>query len=328
MRKIEYLSPSAIQSYLNDKNEYYMSYLADVKAPRFAQTKPMSIGSAFDAYVKSFLHERIFGKDKDSRFNRDTIFEAQVEPHNRDWARINGAHAFEIYQKTGALADLLLELESSIGAPRFEFEVRGVIDGKREGVTKNIGGVTFLGKPDIFYINKHGCHVTFDWKINGWCGNYNTSPKPGYLRLRPGGSQHKNCIPMVWKGTMINAGAYLENIDEQWARQLSIYSWLCGVEIGEESVVAIDQFACKPQIGPFPSVRIAEHRLRVKSDFQWRTFCLAEEIWECTHNGHFFRDISLEESQNRCEMLDKQAKALAQPATEEDAIFNAMTREA
>lgn len=331
MRKLEYISPSSIAKFYEDRNEFYLQYLSEVRAPRFAQTKPMSIGSAFDAYVKSFLHERLFGKNKDSRFNLLTLFEAQVEQHNRDWAWMNGKHAFECYQRSGALADLLIDLEASVGTPRFELDVKGVVNGFREGVTKKMDGVTLLGKPDCYYINKHGSHVILDWKVNGWCSRSNVSPKPGYLRLRPGSGQfgvsgpHKNCIPMTWNGTMINTGQYLEDIDQDWARQLSIYGWLLGVEIGEQFVTAIDQMVCKPA-HMYPEVRIAEHRLRVRVETQWQIFAAAQHVWEVVHSDHIFRDMSVSESKAKCEMLDRQANALRNPATEEDAIFNSMTR--
>jgi len=332
MRKIEYLSPSSLALWLKDKREYYLSYLCETRAPRMAQTQPMSIGSAFDAYAKNFLHEKLFGKANDSRFELVTIFEAQVEAHNRDWAWEHGKYVFECYRNSGALSDLLLELESSVGTPRFEIEVRGVVNGQREGITRDMpGGVTFLGKPDVFYINKHGCHVILDFKVNGYCGNHNTSPKAGYLRLRPGSGQvgvtgpHKDCIPMVWQGTMINIGKYLEDVDQDWARQLSIYGWLVGLEVGEEAVTAIDQIVCKPN-GKFPLIRIAEHRLRVKSQFQWETYAKAQELWEIIHSDHIFRDMPLEESKSACQLLDNQCESLKNPATPEDAMFNQMTR--
>ena len=328
MRKVEYLSPTAISTWLKDKKEFYLAYLCETRIPRFHQTQPMSIGSSFDAYVKSFLHERLFGKDKDSRFNLVTLFEAQVEAHNRDWAWEHGKYVFDCYQRSGALADLLLELESSIGTPRFEIEVRGVVNGHREGVTRQMDGVTFLGKPDVFYINKHGCHVILDFKVNGYCSRYNISPKPGYLRLR--GAQitgpHKDCIPMAWNGTMINMGRFLEDIDQDWARQLAIYGWLVGLEVGEECVVAIDQIVCKPTGMAYPTIRIAEHRLRTKPDFQWQTYALAQEVWETVHSDHIFRDLPLPDSKSQCELLDAQALSLKNPETEEDAIFNKMTR--
>lgn len=333
MRKIEYLSPSSIASYLKNRDEFYLTYLADARAPRFAQTQPMSIGSSFDAYVKSFLHEALFGKNNDPKFNLKTLFEAQVEPHNRDWAWEHGAYAFECYKRSGALGDLMLELQSSIGTPRFEIDVKGAINGYREGITKRTpDGVTFLGKPDVFYINKHGTNVNLDFKVNGWCSKNNVSPMKGYIKIRSGDGvptltgPHKDCIPMAWNGAVINCGHFLEDLDEDWARQLTIYGWLCGVDIGADFIIAVDQMVCKPSSSKYPSVRIAEHRLRVRPEYQWRLFAQAQEIWDIIRSNHYFRELPLAESQAKCEMLEKQANQLRNPATAEDAIFNQMTR--
>ena len=56
MRKPEYLSPTSISLHEKDVDEFYSRYLADNKMPRMAQTQPMAIGSAFDAFCKSYLH--------------------------------------------------------------------------------------------------------------------------------------------------------------------------------------------------------------------------------------------------------------------------------
>lgn len=325
MRVPAYLSPSAIGIWLKNPEEYYMLYLCETRTPRFLQTQPMSIGSAFDAYTKHFLHTRLFGNDANSRFALRTIFEAQVEPHNRDWAWTHGAHAFAAYQKSGALADLLLELEASVGTPRFEIEVRGAVH--HEG-----SAPVLLGKPDCYYINKFGCHVILDWKVSGWCSKYNVSPKAGYLRLRAGSGQHiisgphKDCMVMEWRGTPINCATYLENIAEDWARQLSIYGWLLGVPVGEEFITAIDQMVCKPTGGTYPEIKIAEHRLRVSPAFQRATFEIAKQLWDAVNSNHIFRDLSVEESQARCLTLDKQAVGLTGPQSDSDRMFNNMAR--
>lgn len=332
MRRLEYLSPSSIQKYKEDKEEFYLTYMADTRAPRFPQTLPMSIGSSFDAYVKSFLHNNLFGKDNDPKFEFTTLFEAQVEPHNRTWALDHGREAFDAYKRSGALADLMLELSAAVTTPKFEIEVKGVVNGQRDGITRAEGEVVFLGKPDVFYTNKHHVHVILDFKVNGWCGNGNTSPMAGYLKIRPGSFQplvqgpHKNCMAMSFKGTTINVAQYLNDLKEDWANQLAIYSWLCGAEIGEESIVAIDQICCKNVGRTYPEVRVAEHRLRVHPDYQRKLYEEAKQIWDVVRSNHFFRDVSLEDSLARCEMLDRKAKSLSQPATEEDAIFNKLTR--
>mgnify|MGYP000941399077 CR=1 FL=1 len=332
MRRMEYLSPTSISLWEQNRDEFYITYLSENRAPRFPQTVPMSIGSSFDAYVKSFLHGELFGKGYDPRFELKTLFEAQVEPQNRDRAWEDGAHAFECYKRSGALADLMTELQQSVGTPRFEIEVKGAISGSRESVSREIGDVVFLGKPDVFYVNKSGCYVILDFKVNGWYSTRNVSPMKGYIRIRSGSGvpilsgPHKDCIPMAFKGTMINCGLYLEDCDEGWAKQLSIYGWLCGVDVGDEFVTAIDQIACKPSGGKFPEVRIAEHRLRIRPDFQRGLYQRAQEIWEIVHSNHIFRELSLADSQAKCEMLDRQAEQLAKPVTLEDKIFNQITR--
>lgn len=333
MRRIEYLSPTSIALWEKDVDEFYMTYLADERAPRFPQTQPMSIGSAFDAQVKSFLHAHLFGRGHDPRFELVTLFEAQVEPHNRDWAWEHGARAFELYRASNALADLMTELAQAVGTPRFELEVRGAVDGYREGVTRRTGGgVTLLGKPDVFYINRQGIHVILDWKVNGWCGKGNTSPMPGYIKIRGGGQTpvlsgpHKDCIPMAWRGSIINCGTYLDQVNAEWAAQLAVYAWLCGIEVGQEFIAAIDQLACKNVNAKFPEVRVAEHRLRVHPDFQWRVFARAQEIWDCVHSDHVFRGLPAEESRSRCQLLEGRARSLKAPASEADKMFDEMTR--
>lgn len=315
MRNLEYFSPSSFSIYEKSKEEFFLQYLADVKAPRLAQTKPMSIGSAFDAYIKNFLHDNLFGKGHDPKFDLITLFNTQVEKQNRSWAFEHGRYVFDCYRKSGALSDLMLELESSKSKPNFEFEIRGPI--------KN---VTLLGRPDLYFINKHGNKIILDWKLNGYCGNYNTSPISGYLKLRPYGGQHRDCFAGPFNGSIINLNQYLNIVRPDWAIQLSLYAWLLGCEIGEQFIVAIDQIVAKPSKTDYPDLRIAEHRLRVQSDFQQQLFSKIELAWETVHSNHYFRELSLEESQAKCIQLEQKANALRNPTTEQDVIFNSMTR--
>lgn len=332
MKQIKHLSPTSIALFYFRIEEFYMMYLSDSRPDRMPQTQPMSVGSAFDAYTKSFLHEKLFGKGNDPRFDFDAIFTAQVEPHNRDWAREAGKHCFEQYKASGALADLMLELQGSVGTPRFEIEVKGVINGEREGVTLKIDDMMLLGKPDCFFINKHGAHVILDWKVNGYCGQYRTSAMKGYVRLRENGKnkgQHKDCFPMSHKGITINCAEFLESCNKDWARQLAIYGWLCGEDIGSDFIVAVDQLACGPDplgISTKPEIRIAEHRLRVSADFQWKTFAAAQHVWQVCHSDHVFRNMTLEESQARCQVLDGMVDALRGDGTPEDQWFASVTR--
>lgn len=311
MRRIEYLSPTSLSIFYKDQMEFYLSYCATNRPPRFPQTRPMAVGSAFDAYVKSHLHEILFGKNVDQRFEFQTIFEAQVEQQNRDWAKIHGKYCFEKYKESGALADLLSELKTAVGKPYFEIEMRGIVESVRESTEVNISGIPLLGKPDLFFIHKNGTHIIHDFKVNGYCGSKSTSPMKGYVRMRGPNihAMHKDCFPVSLAGFQINGAMNLEDGNKDWAQQLAIYGWLCGETVGSDFVTAVDQLACSYN-GEFPLIRVAEHRLKVSGKFQIELFKKIQHVWDIVNSDHFFRDMSLEESKKRCSVLDDYSLSL------------------
>ncbi len=329
MRKIEYLSPTSISQFYSDMTEFYMKYLAEKRPPRLPQTAPMAVGSSFDAFVKSYLYERLFGK-LDPKFELMAIFETQVESHNRDVAYEAGKHVFEEYKKSGCLSDLLMDLSTSLGEPRFEFEVKGVINGYKEGITKSMQEVTFLGKPDIFFTNKEGAKVIHDWKVNGYYSKYNISPMQGFVRIRDqtgqNKGQHKDAMCIMKKGVLINAAHSLENLNDEWARQLAIYAWLCGEEVGGDFICSVDQVVCNATQGTPPKLRFAEHRLKVSSAHQYKVFAEAQHVWEVVHSDHIFRNMSQEDSKSHCDLLDQSIEGLKSSGDVLDDWFNQMAR--
>src|SRR5687767_12703140 len=107
----KFLSPSALGTWLQNKEEYFLKYCATDRPPRIAQNNAMSVGSGFDAYVKSYLAKELGITDE--RFVFETLFEAQVEPQNRDFALAAGLKCFKVYQTTGALGELVQLLKRS-----------------------------------------------------------------------------------------------------------------------------------------------------------------------------------------------------------------------
>ena len=319
MRRPKFLSPTALDLYSKNPREYYLSYLADVKPPRIPQTPPMAVGSSFDAFIKNHLHKSVFGTN-DPQFEIDTIFEKQVEPHNRDDAKKAGMYLFLEYKKSGAIADLLLDLTQSITPPRFEFDIH-----------KEIGGVPFMGKPDLGFTHKDGCEIVLDWKVNGYYSNSAPSPAPGFLRLRTGTSLlpgHKSVIEMRHKGIRINVATTLDRVKPDWANQLSIYAWCLGAGVGTDFITAIDQIVCKKiSDGSFPSVRFAEHRLKIDPNFQKNLLTKAQTAWATINSDHYFRDVTKEESQKQTEMLDAVAESLCGPKSAADKWFDESTRD-
>ncbi len=321
MRIPEYLSPTSLHLFEKSTEEFYLRYLCDTKQEREPQTRPMSIGSSFDAYCKSYLFEALFGnKVKGSPYELETIFTEQVKPHNRDWAWEHGRIVFEEYRNAGCVADLMLELNQSIGDPRFEISIQDTIE-------TSIGEVPLLGKPDIFFINSEGARVVYDWKVNGYCASRNTSPMKGYVKLRTwknnnwDWNQHRDCVQMVFKGITINIATCLEDCNKAWADQLAIYSWLLGEPVGSEEVVfGIDQV-----VGPADKLRFAQHRLRIRPEHHYHLLELLTHIWDCIQRRHIFQDLSIEDSQARCLVLDEYAATISEQSPEEKADFNFIT---
>lgn len=292
MRVPKYLSPSAISLWQYSVDDYYAKYLSDNKQPRSSQTQPMAIGSAFDAMIKSYLHNRLFGKT--AEYDERRLFEEQVDKQHWDWAWEHGKIVFNGYLKAGCAADLLLMLSSAIDEPRFEFVLE-------DTVSLASGDVPLLGKPDLYYTNNQGARVILDWKVNGYCRAGNTSPMKGYIKLRPGDKIHKDCLLIEKYGILINCAMHLEDGNKSWADQLSIYSWLLGEDIGSEKmIVGIDQIT-----GHDSKIRFASHRLRIKPDYQFELAALISQIWETINSGWIFRDMSEEESAAKCELLDQ-----------------------
>jgi hypothetical protein len=323
MKKPKYLSPTSIALFYRSPEEYYLKYLADQSPPRMPQTEAMAVGSSFDAHVKSYIYEKFYGK-KDPAFELQTIFEQQVEPQNREVALAAGAYCFNCYKEYGSLSDLMLELNSASEAPRMEFTVEGRVTHEA-----NVNGIPLSGKPDVYFKTKDGAHVVYDWKVNGYYGTGNTSPAKGYLKIRGHASfrginqSHKDAMPMMLKGIIINTAHYLEQINDTWADQLAIYSWLLGVPVGEEVIVGIDQLVFS---NPGRLCRVAVHRCRISPFYQRELYKKLEWAWKVIESGHMFRELSPEESLKRQQMLDCQYEAFVPSGDKNEDWYKSISR--
>lgn len=279
-----------------DRELYYQRYLSEVKQPREPQTAPMSVGSAFDAYVKSYLYRKLVGKG-DAKHEFEYMFESQVEPHNRDQALKDGLEVFNLYRDSGALADLILDMEGCIGEPKFETTVTGVIK-----ISGDESGVVILGKPDLRFISNRGARVILDWKVNGFYSNTPPSPKTGYHKLFPGLSMHKDCMPTNHNGFTINAFKPINKVDSDWASQCTTYAWLLGEEVGSDFIVVIDQIVCNKHSR---NHRIARHKGLVQEEFQFNLYNKYKKAWDAINTGHIFYELSKDESDAKIATLER-----------------------
>jgi hypothetical protein len=305
VRKPNHVSPSSLGLWRKNRDEFYLRHLAERRPPRLPQEIYMAIGSASDAYFKSSLYERLFGRN-DPRYEFTALFESQVEKHNRDWALENGRHVFECYKLSGAYDDLLELLLASTETPRFEFLTM-----------RTIGGVPFLGRPDCRFAWQT-IPATLDWKVKGYCSA--ASPSKAYMLCRDGyvngkpsrshNTQHKLFMPLDFHGLRIGAG-YLEDADQDYGEQLSIYSWLEGETPGNENVIlCIDEIVGKQDEGNKPLLRIANHRSRCRREFQLDLLRRAQQCWQSIQDGWIFRELPREQSDARCEVLEMAAATI------------------
>jgi hypothetical protein len=320
MRTPSRFSYSAFALWESDAEEYFTKYLAETRAPRLPQEQPAAVGSCFDAFAKAALHEALFGAGSDPAYSLDALFEAQVEAHNRDWARAEGEYVFQCYKHSGAYDTLLGLLQQAIEPPRFEFTVEA-----------DILGVPFLGKPDCRFVLPGPVHVIHDFKVNGYCSKSAVSPTKGYMLCSDGEAlakpsksdkqAHKQFVPLDYGGLVIDQG-YMEDINEDWADQLSLYGWCLGEKIGDQNVVlSIHQIVGKPLPSRRPSLRVAEYRCRVRDSYQHHLAKRLTRAWGHITSGHVIPSLSREDNDNRCRLLETESVGLQTDGSTKDDFF-------
>lgn len=298
-RRPKYLSPTSYALWRADRTQYYLQYLSPHKPPRPPQNNHMSVGSAFDAYAKSYLHKLLVG-DNDPKFEFNTLFEAQVEPHNRDEARRAGHDCYQAYVQSGALSELQQTLQKGIGKPRFEFTIEGVVSGTRPSKDIRILGVPLSGKPDLWFTTQCAQNIIFDWKVNGYYSASGVSPVAGYVRLYPGFEAHKSVIIEKIGTVRTSKNMPLNQTKQEWADQLCIYSWVLGAPVGSEVIGIIHQLVCRKT-----GIRIAEHCSRLDAEYQHELFHGLSVAWNRIQEGVIFDNMTAAESLDYAKSLDK-----------------------
>lgn len=286
-----------------------MRYLTPDKLPRSPQGQAAAAGSAFDARVKTELSHALFGSTNSKAFDFVTLFEAQVEPDFREWALEMQNYAFATYKLAGRYDDLLSHMQQSTVDPRFEFDLEATIE-----------GVPLLGKPDCWF-QVGDLQFCLDWKCRGFASVHAQSPTKQFKLCRDGyrvgkpsrthGKPHPQYMPLMHKGFELHAG-YLEFQEENYAAQLSMYSWLLGSPVGSEDLVClIDELCCSPVPGGMPLVRVAEIVSRVGAEFQRKLLDDYKTLWNAIQTDTVVDAETFEE-------LSQVARNLA---TEEDPFF-------
>lgn len=269
----------------------------------------MGVGSGFDARVKSEIMTRCMGKPliKGSPYDFETLFETQVEHHHRDRSLEISTQVWESYVASGAFDALWKDIERSPYAPMMEDSVEGTI-----------GGVPLLGLPDLVYVDADSLvKIIADFKIlgSGSAQGGGASPPQGYMIVRDGwegkqssqnGKPHKKHTDFTLSGMTVGK-TYMEDLNMDWADQMSTYAWLLGSKVGaEDFVIRIECAACRhPKDGM--KVKWSTHLNRVSASHQMQLIREYQKIWKAIEDEHIFEDMTPEDSKRRCEVLELQA---------------------
>lgn len=319
MRIPKTMSYSSLSNFEKDIEEFALKYLSSTRPERVPQDRAASVGSSFDARVKSDLHAAVYGKGSDPKYTFEALFEAQVEPQNRDFAGACGEHVYQGYVFSGFHKEILDLVTASPTPPRFEFDLVG-----------EINGVPFLGKPDCQFGTKGGLTIVHDWKVNGFFGKSNTSPvkgyrlcKDGYADKKPNKSHntaHPLHKPVDVRGFTVGE-LCMEDYSTGWADQLSLYGFVLGCKLGDPNVyLSVDQCTAKPHPteGEMPLLRFSSYRGKVRKSYQELLVTRLRKCWDQINSGHIFPLLSPEQSAARMEILEQQAEY---SHTEEDKQF-------
>jgi len=319
MRRPRFLSPSSKARWQTNRTGFYLKYLAEVKMDREPQANFMGVGSGFDARVKSEIMERTYGKTMmaGSAYHFETLFESQVEPHHRTICKTVSTLVWESYVASGAFKALWKDIEASPQAPMME-----------QGIEGTIAGVPLKGYPDLVYIEvcslmkiiadltgaslPQGYMICRDGWTEGKPSPQNSKAHKKHSDLEIGCQQ--SSLLAAWgihPKKLIIGLDYLEDFSLDWADQMSTYAWLLGSKVGaEDYVVRIESGACRTSARNGFRVKWGTHMNKVSSPHQIQLMADYKKIWSAIKSRHIFEDMSKEDNDARCEVLEMQA---AQP---------------
>lgn len=282
------ISPTSLATFYKDPKRFVDTYV--LGGQRMAQTKPMAIGSAFDVYIKLFLLD-----ETEEWFQKE--FNRSVEKPHREWALVEGKKVFEMYQKSGALNNLMTEIAGA--------EVQCEFKTKHDVIYEDGYSVPLRGIPDLMFL-KGDLGLIVDWKVTGFMTK--ASPAHGYASCYKDGfnlGAHRSMSPMRYKGVLLGLGA---NIREDWMTQITMYTW-AALPQGCEPIVGIDQLAFKNLSGKYQKggereLRVAVFRTEINEEFQTDLKARLRKAWEMISCGHYFSDKTKEENDERMAFLE------------------------
>ena len=242
---MKYLSPSSIGDWIHCQ-EYFKLRRVDGQWPPRGFIMSRETGTTFDAYVKRLINKRIDPAVLLSEFSAQNVDHAQ--------ALMYGKSLSEDYEKSGALQHLIDEGVASVNLD----------------IEKEVNGVPVFGRIDGFMNDG----TILDFKVSGV--GKGASPKPGYYR----------CIK--WAGYVEKvmqhdkSDEFLETIDETWALQTCIYTFLMGRKPFPGMKCRIEMVAVRENYKQF-----ASYCNPISLSFQEYVWDLIPRVWDAVQDQIF-----------------------------------------
>jgi len=274
-----YLSPSSLEEMMSCNMRFYLKRMTGLPWPNSVQGTAAAIGSAFDSFVKAEIAEHL-GLGGDPQHQIEALLKSSVDEVNHDAAVPMGRILFMEYKRSGMLKRLLDEGLTSV-------EMSQKLD-----LVCGDDMVPVLGKPDAALSDG----TIVDWKVQGSASKSGASPTQGYVY----GKRGFQTLPPHKK-----AGAPLEELNDKWARQLAIYSWLySGMTPFRDVPVAIENVTVRSGKYAFTSIRTI-----VTAEFQEKLWSDLVYNWYKVQEGEMDNAVPTQRKcyayNQRCEVSDR-----------------------
>lgn len=268
---LKYLSPTSLNIFETDPEAFYNNYV--LKKPRPPQTEPMAVGGAFDAFVKNYVNNHF--NPNDSIF--EELFNAQVSEHNRDIAYKAGEECFNFYKYSGSLDKIVSIMDEP-----------PIMDGRFNLINNQ---TPIYGIPDFLFTHTSSLKkkkIVFDLKVSGYYSQ--ASPSRGHL-------EHKDAVLGIFGDIYYDMSHSFEQNKRQWATQLHTYGLLFD---SPDSLVMIDQIY-RSRSG---ELKLAKYRSYLSDPFKQEVEERYHNAWNMIKKGHYFPNLSFEDSQGKCRILE------------------------
>ncbi len=304
-------SPSSCSKFYQDREEYFLQYLAKTRAPRMKSTPAMNIGNVYDSLVTHAIAVMFYGLEDvrtQTEFSMETLMEACHEDHlDMDEQLAIATDMFNQFKATGAFASLCADLRKADP---------GSIKMQQKCYYNDPAGFTLFGYMDLSF-TIGDVQIIRDFKVNGRFSKAGAALIKGYQEAYPLDVKrvkypHKDCFMTTHKcGLRFSLGCASKAIP-QYARQLATYGWsLNGNKAPVENLLlGIDQVSCKMGGTRVPEIMFGKTSHFIKPDAQMQLLNEYRAMHETIISGHLFDSLTREESDAKCVELNNLAAGM------------------